>query len=143
MAWDRDRIASEIRRVATLGRVDKLRLRHITRAVSTADPREAFEGLAAIFADPKAPDGNVLEQEYAGAILLSVVPPCGKPSEAVTRLLTSWNLSIEQVPLYLEKALGRETLVRVLDVASLTALSGRTVATAKWWLQVAGGKNDA
>jgi hypothetical protein len=141
MPWDRTRIAAEIRKAATLARLDSLRLRHITDAAASSDPQEVLEGAALVFQGPSEGPSSLLEQEYAGRVLLAVRPPCADPERAAQQVFPYWNVSVEQVPQYFASVLEPETMEKL--VAFVAERSPDLAKSIRFWLRALHGNGDS
>jgi hypothetical protein len=99
-----------------------------------ADPAEVFEGLYAVFAFGSDDEyQHFIEQEYAGALLLHLRPPCPRTLEDVlVTLLDRWNFSVEQLPIYLAYAFGPTEWDRCLSDLERHSPS-RAVEVLRWW----------
>ena len=74
-------------------------------------------------------------------VLYALNPPCQlPPDDAIASLLPAWDISIEEVPWYLLKQFGRESILA--SVERLRAKAGDTSAivrlvTIAYWVTVA------
>lgn len=86
----------------------------------------------------RPPYSRNLDQEYAGRLLLSLIPPCPPDVQTVIkRTLPTWDLSVEQLPMYFEAAIGREAVLQALDMLGSQGSSEqeqRTIETFRFWL---------
>jgi hypothetical protein len=97
----------------------------------------------AILAEPfsKGPPSEVgsAAQEYAGRLLLRLKPPPPlEPQQTMRLLLSNWDVSVEQLPWYLEAVFGTG-----VPIAALVQLErdpnvevGRRIDTVRFWLRV-------
>jgi len=87
----------------------------------------------------RADDSRYLDQEYAGRLLLSLNPPSPPDVPAVIkRTLPTWDLSVEQLPMYFEAAIGREAVLQALDMLGSQGSSEqeqRAIETFRFWLR--------
>ena len=120
------------------GRLDAQRLEQWLGVLRRRPGVEAFEALIGVFCNVNRPDSRYLDQEYAGRLLLSLKPPSPPDMQAVIkRTLPTWNLSVEQLPMYFEAAIGREAVLQALDMLGSQGPSKqeqRAIETFRYWL---------
>ena len=125
--------------VDSTGRLDAQRLEQWLGVLRRRPALEAFQALIGVFCCADRPDSRHLDQECAGRLLLSLNPPSPPDVQAVIkRTLPTWDLSVEQLPMYFESAIGREALLQALDVLSLQGPSAeeqRAIETFRFWLR--------
>jgi hypothetical protein len=110
-------------------------LDHLQAALSRLSSPDCLAVLAGPFSVPDA--GNV--QEYAGRLLLRLRPrfPVDGVVHTIRRLLSHWDVSVEQLPWYVESVLDAGVLDSVLDqVESDSDATRRQVETFRFWLKV-------
>ena len=120
-------------------RLDAQRLEQWLGVLRRRPAVEAFEALIGVFCNAsRPPDSRYLDQEYAGRLLLSLNPPCPPDVQAVIkRTLATWDLSVEQLPMYFEAAIGRKAVLQALDMLDSQGSSEqeqRTIETFRFWL---------
>jgi hypothetical protein len=124
--------------VDSTGRLDAQRLEQWLGVLRRRPAVEAFEALIGVFFDANRPDSRYLDQEYAGRLLLSLKLPSPLDAQAVIkRTLPTWDLSVEQLPMYFEAAMGREDVVQALDMLGSQGSSEqeqRAIETFRFWL---------
>lgn len=125
--------------VDSTGRLDAQRLEQWLGVLRRRPAVEAFEALVGVFCNTNRPDSRYLDQEYAGRLLLSLNPPSPPDAQAVIkRTLQTWDLSVEQLPLYFEAAIGREAVLQTLDMLGSQGSSEqeqRAIETFRFWLR--------
>jgi len=97
---------------------------------------ECFVALAEPFTaeSPEARDA----QEYAGRLFLQLkpIPPYGA-KETTRQLLSKWDVSVEQLPWYLEAVLGADAFAgALLELESTSEVSPQVIETVRFWLRV-------
>jgi hypothetical protein len=125
--------------VDSMGRLDAQRLEQWLGVLRRRPAVEAFEALVGVFCNASRPDSRYLDQEYAGRLLLSLNPP-GPPDvlAVIKRTLPTWDLSVEQLPMYFEAAIGREAVLQALDLLGSQSSSEqeqRAIETFRFWLR--------
>jgi|SRR5690242_5964200 hypothetical protein len=122
------------------GQLDAQRLRQWLNVLRRRPAVEAFEALIGVFCNTHRPDTRYIDQEYAGRLLLSLNPPSPPDIQAVIkRTLPTWDLSVEQLPMYFEAAMGREAVLQALDMLGSQVSSKqeqRAIETFRFWLRV-------
>jgi hypothetical protein len=139
---DRRRITEKILAVADrLQRVDRQQLSQLARVLEEVDPEDVFEGLYVVFASGGDDYWQrLIELEYAGHVLLHCRPPCLRPlSNAVRGVVDRWNLSVEQLPIYLQYTFGPAELDRCLSDLEQHSTS-RALEVLRWWTR--SGRNQ-
>lgn len=125
--------------VDSTGRLDAQRLEQWLGVLRCRPAVEAFEALIGVFCNADRPDSRYLDQEYAGRMLLSLNPPSPPDVQAViNRTLPTWDLSVEQLPMYFEAAIGREAVLQALDMLGSQGSSEqeqRAIETFRFWLR--------
>jgi hypothetical protein len=125
--------------VDSTGRLDAQRFEQWLGVLRRRPTVEAFEALIAVFCNANRPDSRYLDQEYAGRLLLSLKPPSPPDVQAVIkRTLPTWDLSVEQLPMYFEAAIGREAVLQALDMLGSqgsSELEQRAIETFRFWLR--------
>jgi hypothetical protein len=125
--------------VDSTGRLDAQRLEQWLRVLRRRPAVEAFEALIGVFCNANRPDSRYLDQEYAGRLLLSLKPPSPPDVQTVIkRTLPTWDLSVEQLPMYFEAAIGREAVLQALDMLGSRGSSKqeqRAIETFRFWLR--------
>jgi len=145
MSHDRNLMNSEMvvsklyETVDSTGRLDAQRLEQWLGVLRRRPAVEAFEALVGVFCNASRPDSRYLDQEYAGRLLLSLNPPSPPDVPAVIkRTLPTWDLSVEQLPMYFEAAIGREAVLQALDMLGSQDSSEqeqRAIETFRFWLR--------
>jgi hypothetical protein len=125
--------------VDSTGRLDAQRLKQWLSVLRRRPAAEAFEALVGVFCNANRPDSRYLDQEYAGRLLLSLNPPSPPDVQAVIkRTLPTWDVSVEQLPMYFVAAIGREAVLRALDMLGSQDSSEqeqRAIETFRFWLR--------
>jgi hypothetical protein len=125
--------------VDSTGRLDAQRLEQWLGVLRRRPAVEAFEALIGVFCNANRPDSRYLDQEYAGRLLLSLKLPSPLDAQAVIkRTLPTWELSVEQLPMYFEAAMGREAVLQALDMLGSQGSSEqeqRAIETFRFWLR--------
>jgi len=125
--------------VDSTGRLDAQRLEQWLGVLRRRPAVEAFEALVGVFCNASRPDSRYLDQEYAGRLLLSLNPPSPPDVQAVIkRTLPTWDLSVEQLPMYFEAAIGREAVLQALDMLCSQGSSEQeqmAIETFRFWLR--------
>jgi hypothetical protein len=143
--WDRDDIAAKLIAVTDRWqRVDSQQYTQLVRVLRRVDPVELFEGIfTALTTDQRYPT-----QQMAGQLLLELRPPVRRASpEALVRpLLSSWELSVEQVPWYFERVFGRDEIHRALrtlgEDPTLTTRESDALGALLSWLRLPRRRRD-
>jgi hypothetical protein len=121
------------------GLLDAQRLEQWLGVLRRRPALEAFEALIGVFCNTHRPDTRFIDQEYAGRLLLSLNPPNPPDIQAVIkRTLPTWDLSVEQLPMYFEAAMGREAVLQALDMLGSKCPSEqeqRAIETFRFWLR--------
>jgi hypothetical protein len=124
--------------VDSTGRLDAQRLEQWLGVLRRRPAVEAFEALIGVFCNANRPDSRYLDQEYAGRLLLSLKLPSPLDAQGVIkRTLPTWELSVEQLPMYFEAAMGREAVLQALDMLGSQGSSEqeqRAIETFRFWL---------
>ena len=124
--------------VDSTGRLDAQRLEQWLGVLRRRPAVEAFEALIGVFCNANRPDSRYLDQEYAGRLLLFLKLPSPLDAQAVIkRTLPTWELSVEQLPMYFEAAMGREAVLQALDMLGSQGSSEqeqRAIETFRFWL---------
>jgi hypothetical protein len=113
-------------------------LEHLELLLSRLPSDQCFAVLAEPFAKdaPQRVAGDA--QEYAGRLLLRLKP--APPHDATTTirlLLSNWDVSVEQVPWYLEATIGRDALLeRLSEMQRRSELTEDRSETVRFWLRV-------
>jgi hypothetical protein len=83
-------------------------------------------------------EGNL--SSPAAALLLELNPPCPLPiANAVVEILTSWDVSIEEVPWYLARQFGRTAVAQAaadLKSSRLDPVERQTLDTIVYWVNL-------
>jgi hypothetical protein len=118
MPWTSGVVVSKLyRAVDATSRVDTQRLNQWIDILRQRPGDEVFEALLGVFCNADRGDKRFVDQEYAGRILLALKPPCSQDFQAVIkRTLSTWDVSVEQLPWYFSDVIGREAVLRVLDM---------------------------
>ena len=135
-AWDRHRITDKVLSVAErLCRVDGQQLSQLAGILEKADPEEVFQGLYNVFRTGSDDYWQrLIEQEYAGHLLIHCRPPCPLPvDETVIGGLDRWNLSAWQWPLYLAYSFDPDELEHTLSDLEKHS-PGRALKSLRWWV---------
>jgi hypothetical protein len=140
MNWTSETVISKLYEASdSTGRVDKQRLELWAKVLRSRPGEEVFSSLMEVFSQSDRLKTRYIDQEYAGRLLLAVQPPC--PSDVrdvIGRVLLVWGVSVEQLPLYFEEAIGRDALLRVLDELSVHPFSPKVknaIDTFRFWLR--------
>lgn len=100
------------------------------------EPGELFNALFPIATAPQA-DGPAYR---AAKLLIQMNPSCQlSPTDAVRRMLDGWDVSLEEVPLYLAKQFGKASIARVVALLRKEFLEGEQevrLRTITYWLEV-------
>ena len=113
-------------------------LAQLELGLARLEPKQCFSVLAEPFVEGSAQSERGNAQEYAGRLLLRLKPEPPYDAKETTRVLLShWDVSVEQVPWYLETVLGevglRESLVELERDAEI---SGHVADSVRFWLRV-------
>lgn len=112
-------------------------LDHLEILLSRLAPSECFAVLVEPFS--KEGSGRLVSdaQEYAGRLLLRLKPMSPYDVGTTLRLLLlKWDVSVEQIPWYLEATLGTNRLLEGLAELQGSELSEQVADTVKFWLRV-------
>ncbi len=124
--------------VDDLQRMDEQRLKQFIAAMRCRPAEEAFDALIGVFADSSREQTRYLDQEYAGRLLLAVQPPCAcDVRNVVRRVLRTWDVSVEQLPLYFEAVAGRDAVLQALQHLENQPLSEgeqHAIRSFRYWL---------
>jgi len=106
-------------------------------ALRAFEPTELFETL---FAASVLAQGGAYPVAYAGCALFALDPPCGLTvNEAVGRLRSEWDISLEEVVFYLAKQFGTAAVTEAakqLQSSSLAHEEAVRLRTGRYWVDV-------
>lgn len=98
----------------------------LVKIVGSADDLEVFWGLYAVFKVPRRELRRYAHQALAGSLLLRLRPACPLPAdEAIRSVLTSWEVSVEELPWYLALTCGEDALWNAIARLDAEPLSDR------------------
>jgi len=135
---------------ARFGDRNPQQLRQLKDRLSKAASIEVARGLLDVFASGESPPQGSPAQELAGA-LLAVTEPVA-PNELQTYIravLPRYELSVEQLPLFLARAVGTKRVLETLEHIELEKLSEgerKASETMRFWLRglrSSSGANEA
>ena len=137
--WPPAQITREIlERADRFGSRNPQELKLLRKALGSSDPQTLFDALFAAIVDESDPLKAAERQQLAGRLLLMLEPPCPHPAKNVIRLLiTTWDVSVEEIPWYLSNVLGKDM---VLDAVSellrepLNDVERKKVETVRYWV---------
>src|SRR5215469_2396040 len=140
MPWTSGMVVSKLYdAVDATSRVDTQRLNQWIDILRQRPGDEVFEALLGVFCNADRGDKRFVDQEYAGRILLALKPPCSQDVQAVIkRTLSTWDFSVEQLPWYFSDVIGREAVLRILDVLDTQVRSQQerdAIRTFRFWLR--------
>jgi len=97
------------------------------------------EALLGVFTDRSRPETTFGDQEVAGRLLVAVRPECDRPLDDILRsTVSTWNVSVEQLPIYLRDRFGRDEVVeaatRLASEYSAESREARALGTVRWWI---------
>jgi hypothetical protein len=111
--------------------------RHLKQKLSKVEAEELFWGLLQAFLTPDTSYAYDV-QALSARLLLCLNPPCPSVLEAVIHQTSpNYNLSVEELPWYLAKQFGADTLQAALENISVgieTDIPPQTIETFKYWL---------
>ena len=118
-------------------------LRQLKVKLQGLAPTDRADALLGVFTDRTRPETAFADQELAGQLLVDLVPACSRDlDEVLLATASTWNLSVEQLPVYLNQVFGREAVVqaatRLATAFPGEAQEARALQTVRWWL---GGKS--
>ena len=98
-----------------------------------------WTALFSVFVDPGRPEADFADQESAGRLLIEIEPKCTDTLDDVLRAIAPrWNVSVEQLPLYLSRVFGREvvkeTATRLRSSFTEGSPEALALKTVCWWL---------
>lgn len=97
---------------------------------------EVFYGIYNVFL--KDEDFKYCQQELAGKLLVNVRPKVFLDLPKIIKdVLNTWDVSIEELPLYLKDLCGIDRVSTAIDIVSeldLNATEAKSLDTMKWWL---------
>lgn len=109
----RERTPSEIRDKIYSGDWGERELRLVADQFSG---ELVFEVLYGIFTDPARLDSRFRDQQIAGRHLRAMNPPCPiELDEAISGLLSTWDLSVEEVPWYFANTFSKDAVLQALE----------------------------
>ncbi|MCH8621007.1 hypothetical protein [Undibacterium sp. TS12] len=112
---------------------------YLARLYNKLPAVEAVEAALAVFTTPTDAGDNFDEQELAGYLLWTGKHSCHLPAkEVLSALLDNWNLSVEEVPWYLCREFGQDTVMKaveeLIDDAS-SSYAHKTLSTLAFWVR--------
>jgi hypothetical protein len=111
--------------------------RHLRHTLSKVEAEELFWGLLQAFLTPNTGNAYAV-QELSARLLLCLNPPCPSVLEELIRLTApNYNVSVEELPWYLAKQFGADTLRAALErvsVESETGIPAQVSKTFNYWL---------
>jgi|SRR5215467_10556981 len=126
--------------VDATGRVDHQRLTQWIDILRQRPGDEVFDALIGVFCNVDREDKRLVDQEYAGRILLTLKPPCSRNIEdVIKRMLARWDLSVEQLPWYFSDVVGVQKVLLALDALDTQVSSQQerdAIRTFRFWLGV-------
>lgn len=141
MTWTSKTVVSKLyETVDATQRFDAQRFEQWLSVLRRRAGGEVFDALIGVFGSVDRPHSRYIDQEYAGALLLALRPPC--PSDVVAtirQILPTWDYSVEQLPRYFEAAVGREVVLRALETLRSQCRSEeeqRAIETFRYWLRL-------
>ena len=114
-------------------------LHQLRMKLQALDRNERFDALLGVFTINVDSD-TYTDQEVAGRLLVDVMPECHQPLEAILEgIAQTWNASVEQLPLYLGRVFGNETVIATATTLSTNWLEkdrrAEAMRTIAWWLE--------
>lgn len=117
-------------------RVGDLRIQQLIQILDKVDPEIIVEGVIKVF-ETARPDSLYRDHEFAGRVLMTINPKSQRDlKEILKRTLTTWNKSVEQLPLWLRDNYGLEKVSDTFDDIELTDKEKEKMETMKFWLQL-------
>jgi hypothetical protein len=114
-------------------------LKQLSSRLSKVPEAEVASGLLRVFTHGSAPPAGTAAQELAGQLLAELCPRAEvNLSEVLRASLDRYELSVEQLPLYLGSLFGTEVVLGALLQIELEALSPpelRALRTMRFWLR--------
>jgi hypothetical protein len=97
------------------------------------------EALLGVFTDQSRAETAFGDQEIAGQLLVAVRPECSRPLDDILRsTVSTWNVSVEQLPFYLRDTFGRDEVVeaaaRLASEYQAESREARALSTVRWWV---------
>ncbi len=114
---------------------------YLLQRLSELNADEVVPALLGIFSHAQNPESEqaIQEQTLAGYLLFRGHHPCPIPLKAaLLMLLSGWNASIEEVPWYLTREFGKDTVLATISdlLASATALHDReALKSLEFWVR--------
>ncbi|MDJ1470457.1 hypothetical protein [Xanthocytophaga flava] len=111
-----------------------LRIRQFIKILLLIKDQEIIvEGIIRIFENTN----NFLAQEFAGKVLEEINPKTHKDlKEVLTRTTKEWNVSVEQLPIWLQINYGLPKLQEVLEEHDALKLDPNKIRTIRYWLNL-------
>ncbi|MDJ1496298.1 hypothetical protein QNI19_25395 [Cytophagaceae bacterium DM2B3-1] len=111
-----------------------LRIRQFIKILLLIKDQEIIvEGIIRIFENAD----NFLAQEFAGKVLEEINPKTHKDlKEVLTRTVKKWNVSVEQLPVWLQINYGLPKLQEVLEEHDTLKLDPNKIRTIRYWLNL-------
>ncbi|MDJ1504226.1 hypothetical protein [Xanthocytophaga agilis] len=111
-----------------------LRIRQLIKILLLVKDQEIIvEGVIRIFENTD----NFLAQEFAGKVLEEINPQTHKDlKEVLTRTVKKWNVSVEQLPIWLQINYGLPEVQRVLEEPDTLKLDPNKIRTIRYWLNL-------
>lgn len=97
------------------------------------------DALLGVLTDQSRPETAFGDQEIAGQLLVAVHPECARPLDDILRsTVSTWNVSVEQLPFYLRDVFGRDEVVeaatRLASEYPAESREARALGTVRWWV---------
>lgn len=115
-------------------------LPQLRRKLEALPSSERFSVLIRIFADDSRAQDAFGDQEYAGRLLVDLRPSPRQPLDEIIRaVLPTWNVSVEQLPLFLADTFGADevtsTSSRLMADYPSDSREQRSLDTIRWWIR--------
>ena len=108
-----ERHKTEVARLVCDGR---WKLKHLKSFQAQFGDRALFDALYEPFDSTSESEYTFNDQQIAGTLLLELQPKCALGAkEVIERSLHQWNRSVEELPFYLARCFGRDTVLTVVD----------------------------
>ncbi|MDJ1483003.1 hypothetical protein QNI16_21050 [Cytophagaceae bacterium YF14B1] len=111
-----------------------LRIRQFIKILLLVKDQEIIvEGIIRIFENTE----NFLAQEFVGKVLEEINPQTHKDlKEVLTRTIKEWNVSVEQLSIWLQINYGLPKLQEVLEEHDTLKLDPNKIRTIRYWLNL-------
>lgn len=133
-------LGHEVRtRAARFGGSNPQQLEYLLNVVARMPADKCVPALLSIFAEGDGSEAYYEQQQLAGSLLMGSSHKCPiSPRDVLSLVLGHWNLSIEELPYFLERSFGRNAVqeaVSHLKSEPQTAAALRQLDTISWWLR--------